>query len=84
MFTIDIDQLLSIIAINEEDDTEATTEASTLGLGVGDWPEFIAAVREQPDGKSAVGSLFVKVCADGFGGMIYSTNEGQRLVVLND
>ncbi len=83
MFNVEIDQLLSIVAFDDDDDTRAVVEASTLGLDPGDWPDFIAVVRTSDDGTSAIGDLFVRMGSNGTGHE-YSTNEGRILFVLND
>jgi len=54
------------------------TEASTLELAPGEWPDFISVVDEEGEGF-----LFQKVHVDEMGGS-YQTKGGALLMVWND
>lgn len=71
------------------DKNKAITEASTIGLRPGEWPDFISVLKKQPDG-SQTGVLFGPARTpingpEGFAGFIYFGLGGHaQLHVLND
>lgn len=65
-------------------DNKLFAEASTIGLGPGEWPDFITVVITDGDN----GVLFHKSYPEMGGGdiqsYIYSSNSGARLIIHND
>lgn len=72
----------SLVSLSEKTGS-LLTEASTIGLGPGEWPDFISVVDDAGNGF-----LFLKGTVDRRDGDItavhYLTRDGLGLVVFND
>lgn len=64
------------------DDTTVVAEASTIGLPVGVWPDFIAVMNDEDRSKG--GMLRRSSSPNEDGGYTYTHGTGAKIVVLND
>lgn len=86
MFTLNAKDLYAQAAISSDDGNTLITEASTIGLAPGQWPDFIAVGETTNDGKSFEGTLLMRDSSpDSFGSFTYrDKTQTINLFVIND
>ncbi len=77
-------EVVTFIPINGDRAARLVTEASTLELRPGEWPDFIGVVDHDDQGFLFRRAEDIKNLGGDLGGVNYRTRDGMLLVVFND